>query len=75
MQHLPPRIGQALGWCALLVGAVILLPLMAFLIVTLRMVLLPVALAVAVVALALVFFGPPRFRTWLCADRIDGEQR
>lgn len=75
MRHLSPRLRETLGVCAILVGAVVLLPVIAFLIVALRMVLLPVALGVAIVGLLLVFFGPPRFRSWLCADRVEGERR
>ncbi len=75
MQHLSDRVGRTLGWCATLVGAVLILPVLAFLIITLRVMLLPVALAAGVVLLALVFFGPPRFRNWICNDWENGDRR
>ncbi len=75
MQHVPDRVGRTLGWCATFVGVVILLPVMALLIVALRMMLLPVAVAAGVIILALLFFGPPRFRTWLCDEWGNGDRR
>lgn len=75
MRNLSSGLGRTLGLCATLVAAVVLLPVMAFLIVALRMVLLPVAVAVAVLGLLLVFFGPARFRAWICTDWADGERR
>ncbi len=75
MYHFSDTIGRTLGWCATLIGVVLLLPVMAVLIVTLRVMLLPVALAAGVVTLALLFFGPARFRAWVCSDWGNGDRR
>ncbi|MCG6956911.1 MAG: hypothetical protein LJF04_13055 [Gemmatimonadetes bacterium] len=71
MKHIRDRIAVTIGYCATCVAVVVVLPIMAFLVVTLRMVLLPVAIAVGVAALVLLF-GSPRFRAWLGADWADG---
>ncbi len=72
MKHLPDRLARAMGYCATCVAVVVVLPLAALLVVTLRMVLLPIALAVGLATLLLLAFGPPRFRAWLGADWANG---
>jgi len=72
MKHVPDRIAHLLGYCATCVAVVLLLPIMAFLVITLRMVLLPIALAVGLATLLLLAFGPARFRAWLGADWANG---